>query len=90
MAMEKVKLTDRQYMETEDYLTEREKLNREINSYTLVVDRECFRKDPKERDHELTLKESNKEERKKFYGKDANKHLNIPSRKLAHNIHMTF
>lgn len=38
----------------------------------------------------ITLKKKNKKERKEIYGKNANKHLNIPSRSIGKSIRFTF
>jgi len=58
---------------------------------TMNVDYSVFEhSDPVELGKLITMKRKNKEERKKEYGKDANKHLNIKSRSIGESLHFTF
>jgi hypothetical protein len=57
---------------------------------TAKVDYSTFEHSTEELGKLLTLKKKNKRERKQVYGKDANKHLNIPSRSIGQSVRFTF
>ena len=76
------------WLETEEYLTKKKELSREVNSYVFNIDYSVFKKSPEEKEKLWNKKWTNKQERKLYYGKDANKHLNIPSRSMPEIIHI--
>jgi len=83
-------MTTRQWMESDDYIQLRGSLLNEINAQGMKVDYSVFEKSKEEKEKTLNMKWANLEERQRHYGKDANKHLNIPSRQLSEPIHLTF
>ena len=81
--MSQFDMSVKEFLESPAYLREKEKLQREINSYPLVIDRSVFKKTKEEKDKTLEMKLRNHEERKAHYGPgECNKHLNIPSRQI--------
>jgi hypothetical protein len=57
---------------------------------TTNVDYSTFEHSPEELGKLLTLKKKNREERKKEYGTNASKHLNIAARSIGESLHFTF
>ena len=57
---------------------------------TMNVDYSTFEHSPLEAGKLHTMKRKNREERKKEYGPDANKYLNIQARSIGDSLHFTF
>ena len=74
----------RDWLESKAYADAKEVIMREINHprFRMVIDYKCFKHSKEEKAQIATMKLQNREERKKHYGKDANKYLNIPSRSI--------
>lgn len=69
----------RELMESRSYLMQKEALNKEINSQVIVIDYECFKKNQAEKDRLKDMKEDNRIARRKHYGENYKKFLNIPA-----------
>ena len=54
------------------------------------ADYSTFEHSPEEAGKLLTLKKKNREERKREFGKNANKHLNSSLRSIGEKLHFTF
>lgn len=88
--MSKFDMTVVQFLESEEYAKKRAEINREINSYPVTIDYSTFKKSKEEKEKTLTMKWANLDERQHWYGKDANKYLNVPSRQLSEPIKLRF
>jgi hypothetical protein len=76
------------WLESDEYINKKKALEKEMNSFKFEIDYSVFKKTEEEKEKLWNLKESNRRERVKFYGKDAHKYLNIPSRSIPEPIHI--
>lgn len=79
-------ITFKQILESDSYGTQKERLQKDINwgdpKKEYFPDRSIFKKTMAEKVKLQNLKKKNIIERRKFYGKDYKKHLNIPEKSI--------
>jgi hypothetical protein len=82
------------WIESPGYGRAKEIISHEINDPKVYrkdpIDYSVFKQSKKEKEKLATMKLQNKLERIAYYGKDANKYLNIPSRQLTGTLRFTF